>query len=168
MLIVRNVTTSSTLKPRQPDIGYIPTNPELVKAVLLLAEVTADDILYDLGSGDGRVAIAAAQRGARGVGIDIDLLRIQEANKNAQLAGVSDRVQFFCQDLFESDFSEASVVFLYLLPHLNLKLLPLLRQLKSGTRIISHDFDLGDWKPTRVLRKRSLLGSTLYYWIIPE
>lgn len=156
----------------KPDIGYIPTALELVNAMLILANVTSKDILYDLGSGDGRVAIAAAQQcGARGVGIDIDPERIRIANENAVLAGVSDRVEFRQQNLFESDFSEATVIFLYLLPHLNLKLVPqLFCQLKPGTRIVSHDFDIGNWKPDRTIQMISSEDeeSTLYYWVMPE
>lgn len=155
---------------RKPDIGYIPTEQEVVKAMLSLAKVTSSDILYDLGSGDGRVAIAAAQYwGARSVGIDIDPERIREATENALLAGVSDRVEFQQKDLFESDFSEATVVFLYLLPHLNLKLRPeLFRQLKPGTRIVSLDFDMGDWKPMQTLQIKTPEEYTLYYWVIPN
>lgn len=154
----------------KPDIGYIPTPKETVEAILALAKVTGDDILYDLGSGDGRVVIAAAQKfGTRGVGIDIDLQRIQEARENAEKAGVSDRVQFLQQNLFECDFSEATVVFLYLLPHLNLKLKPqLFGQLKPGTRIVSRDFDMGDWEPEKKQEIPSPEECTLFYWVIPE
>jgi ribosomal protein L11 methylase PrmA len=153
---------------RKPDIGYVPTSQAVVEAMLTLAEVTSDDILYDLGSGDGRVVIAAAQKfGTRGVGIDIDAERIREANENASQAGVSDRVEFRQQDLFESDFSEASVVIVYLLPHLNLRLRPeLVSQLKPGTRVVSHDFDMGDWKPKKVMHIQTPEESTLYYWEI--
>jgi ribosomal protein L11 methylase PrmA len=154
---------------RKPDIGYIPTSQEIVEAMLTLAGVSEDDILYDLGSGDGRVVIAAAQQfGSRGVGIDIDPERIREANENAQTAGVSDRVQFRQQDLFESDFSEATVVILYLLPHLNLRLRPeLFRQLRPGASVVSHDFDMGDWKPDHAMQIQMQEESTLYYWVIP-
>lgn len=161
-----------TLKNKltRPDIGYLPTLPELVEAMLNLAEVTSEDIVYDLGCGDGRVVISAAHKyGARGVGIDIDSDRIREAEENAQQAGVCDRVQFRQQNLFDCDFRQATVVFLYLLPHLNLKLKPeLLRQLKPGTRIVSHDFDMGDWRSDRTLQLLSPEESTLYYWIIPD
>lgn len=162
-----------SMSPPKPDIGYIPTPPELVQAMLTFAKVTQNDILYDLGSGDGRVAIAAAQQcGARGVGIDIDPERIREANQNALAAGVGELVEFRQQNLFETDFSEATVVFLYLLPHLNLRLRPqLLRQLKPGTRIISRDFDMGDWQPQRVFQMQTSEEEcteecTLYYWAI--
>jgi precorrin-6B methylase 2 len=158
------------MSDRKPDIGYIPTEPDLVNAALALACVTAQDIVYDLGSGDGRIAIAAAvQYGARAIGIDIDSERIRQANENARKAGISHRVEFRHQDLYHSDFREATVVFLYLLPHLNLKLRPqLLAQLKPGTRIVSHDFDMGDWQPKQIQKIVAPEEATLYYWVIPE
>lgn len=153
---------------RQPDVVYVPTPQEVVNEMLTLAKVTKDDVIYDLGSGDGRIPITAAQKyGTRGVGIDINPERIKEANENAQKAGVTDRVKFLQQDLFQSDFSEATVVTLYLLPELNVKLRPqLFKQLKPGTRVVSHDFDMGDWKPDQVVQTQE--GSTIYYWVIPE
>ena len=158
------------LNNNRPDIGYLPTLPEQVEVSLKLAEVTSDDIVYDLGSGDGRVVIAAAHKcGARGVGIDIDPERIRQAQENARKAGVCDRVYFRQENLFNCDFREATVIFLYLLPHLNLKLKPeLFRQLKPGTRIVSHDFDMGDWKPDRTIQILSPEESNLYYWVIPS
>ncbi|MBW4467086.1 MAG: class I SAM-dependent methyltransferase [Pegethrix bostrychoides GSE-TBD4-15B] len=152
---------------REPDVIYVPTPVPVVNEMLRLANVTADDIVYDLGSGDGRIVIAAAQqRGARGIGIDINPERIQEANQNAQTAGVSDQVEFRQQDLFQTDFSEATVVTLYLLPELNVKLRPkLLRELQPGTRIVSHAFDMGDWEPEQVVE---VDGKTVYYWVVPE
>lgn len=154
---------------RRPDIGFIPTEPETVIAMLTLAEVTASDLIYDLGSGDGRILIAAAQQfGAQGVGIDIDPLRIHQAREHAAQAGVSDRVSFREADLFTTDFSAASVVIVYLLPHLNLKLRPqLFRQLQPGARVISHNFDMGDWPPDRILKLQIEEESTLYCWVIP-
>lgn len=160
---------SGTQAPlREPDVIYVPTPPEVVAQMLALAKVTKEDVLYDLGSGDGRIPITAAQKfGTRGVGIDINPTRIQEANANAQQADVTDLVEFRNQDLFETDFREATVVTLYLLPSLNVKLRPkLLRELKPGTRIVSHDFDMGDWKPERVVQTPD--GSTVYYWVVPE
>lgn len=153
---------------REPDVVYVPTPQEVVDEMLALAKVTKDDVIYDLGSGDGRIPITAAQKfGTRGVGIDINPERIQEANANAQKAGVTDLVKFLQQDLFTTNFSEATVVTLYLLPDLNVKLRPeLFRQLKPGTRIVSHDFDMGEWKPERVVQTKE--GSTIYYWVIPE
>jgi SAM-dependent methyltransferase len=160
--------TPATEAPnRRPDVVYVPTPTAVVNEMLRLANVKSTDLVYDLGSGDGRIVIAAAKRrGARGVGIDIDPQRVQEANENAQKAGVSDRVQFRQQDLFQTDFSNASVVTLYLLPELNLRLRPkLLRELKPGTRVVSHAFDMGDWKPNKVVE---VDGRTVYYWVVPE
>jgi predicted RNA methylase len=139
----------------------------VVDAMLEVAHVTENDIIYDLGSGDGRIPITAARKfGARGVGIDIDVRRIQEANANAQAAGVTDKVRFLNQDLFTTDISEASVITLYLLPTLNLKLMPkLMKELKPGTRIVSHSFDMGDWKPEQTL---DVNGRAVYYWTIPK
>lgn len=153
---------------REPDVVFVPTPQEVVDQMLALAKVTKDDVLYDLGSGDGRIPVTAAQRfGTRGVGIDINPERIQEANANAQKAGVTERVRFLNQDLFTTDISSATVVTLYLLPELNVKLRPqLFEQLKPGTRIVSHDFDMGEWKPERVVQTQE--GSNIYLWTIPE
>ena len=134
--------------------------------MLSLAKVTGSDVVYDLGSGDGRIPVTAAKKyGARGVGIDIDPKRIEEANENAKLAGVTDKVKFLNQDLFTTDISEATVVTLYLLPSLNVKLMPKLKaELKPGTRIVSHAFDMGnDWPPEQ---KLEVDGRTIYYWTI--
>lgn len=155
---------------RAPDVPYVPTPPEVVDAMLKLANVKAGDVVYDLGCGDGRIVITAAkEHGARGVGIDINPQRIKESNANAQQAGVADRVKFTTQDLFETDLSEATVVMLYLLPAINLKLRPkLLRELKPGTRIVSHSFDMGDWKPEKTVAVASN-GSerTIHFWTVP-
>ena len=134
--------------------------------MLELGGVKKGDILYDLGCGDGRIVITAAKKfGTRGTGIDIDPARIREANDNARKAGVTGRVKFIEQDLFESKFSDATVVMLYLFPDINLKLRPtLLRDLKPGTRIVSHAFDMGDWKPDKELEVE---GEQLYFWVIP-
>lgn len=152
---------------RTPDVIYVPTPEEVVEAMLKVANVTKDDVVYDLGCGDGRIVIAAALKyGARGVGIDIDPQRIAEANANAKKAGVADRVKFMQADLFTSNFSEASVVTLYLLPSLNVKLRPkLLSELKPGSRIVSHAFDMGDWQPQQ---KLEVEGRTVYYWTVPK
>jgi len=150
------------------DVPYVPTPQTVVDAMLNMAAVNKDDVLYDLGCGDGRIIITAAKKyGARGVGVDIDPDRIKEANANAKQAGVSDRVKFIEQDLFQTDFKEASVVTLYLLPEINLKLRPiLLSQLKPGTRAVSHAFDMGDWKPDKA---ETVDGDRkIYFWIIPE
>ena len=152
---------------RAPDVIFVPTPHEVVDAMLKVAKVGKGDVLYDLGSGDGRIPITAAQKYgiARGVGIDINPERIKEANENVAKAGVGDRVRFINADLFESDLSEATVVTLYLLPSLNLKLLPkLLKELKPGTRIVSHSFDMGSWKPEQALKVNM---SNVYFWTIP-
>lgn len=161
-------TGVQTSPQREPDVIYVPTPQEVVDQMLAIANVTKKDVIYDLGSGDGRIPITAAQRyGARGVGIDINPERIAEARANAQQAGVTDRVEFRQQDLFAADISEATVVTLYLLSELNVKLRPeLFRQLKPGTRVVSHAFDMGDWKPERVVKTED--GSTIYYWVIPK
>ena len=153
--------------PRRPDVVYVPTPPEVVAAMLEVTKVTANDVVYDLGCGDGRIVITAAKdRGARGVGIDIDPQRIAEATENAKKAGVTDRVKLLEADLFTTDISEATVVTLYLLPSLNLKLMPkLLAELKPGTRIASHAFDMGDkWPPEQTL---NIDGRYVYYWTVP-
>jgi precorrin-6B methylase 2 len=152
---------------RTPDVPYVPTNEEVVDAMLKMAKVTKNDVVYDLGCGDGRIVITAAKKyGATGTGIDINPQRIKEARQNAAAAQVTDKVKFMEADLFETDFSEATVVTLYLLPSVNLKLRPiLLKQLKPGTRIVSHAFDMGDWKPEQ---KTEVNGSTIYFWTVPE
>jgi len=150
---------------RTPDVGFVPTPEDVVAGMLRLASVKRRDVVYDLGSGDGRIVIAAAKRyGARGIGIDIDPERIEEASRNARAAKVADRVRFLNQDLFDSDLGEATVVTLYLLPRLNLKLRPkLLAELKPGTRVVSHGFDMGDWKPDRVAQ---VGPTTIYLWTV--
>jgi predicted O-methyltransferase YrrM len=150
---------------RQPDVIYVPTRQAVVDAMLKVANVKAGDVVYDLGSGDGRIVVTAAKLGARGIGIDIDPQRVKEANENVTRAGVGDRVKILNQDLFTTDISDANVVMLYLLPTLNLRLRPTLwKTLKPGTRIVSHDFDMGpDWKPEQTL---SVEGATIFYWTI--
>jgi cyclopropane fatty-acyl-phospholipid synthase-like methyltransferase len=160
-------TTATQPQLRTPDVIFVPTPQEVVDAMLEVAKVSKTDVVYDLGSGDGRIPVTAAKKyGARGVGIDIDPQRIKEANANADTAGVTDKVKFLNQDLFTTDISEASVVTLYLLPSLNVKLMPKLKaELKPGTRIVSHAFDMGDWKPEQTL---NVNGRTVYYWTIPK
>jgi len=150
---------------RELDVPYVPTPEDVVEEMLTMAGVKKGDILYDLGCGDGRIVITAAQKfGIRGVGIDIDPARIKEARANAEKAGVTRLVKFIEQDLFEATIGEATVVTLYLLPSINLKLRPkLFRELKPGTRIVSHSFDMGDWKPEK---QQDVSGETLYYWVI--
>ena len=134
---------------RQPDVIYVPTPSSVVDAMLKLAKITSSDVVYDLGSGDGRIPIAAAKMyGARGVGIDIDPERTREATANALAAGVADKVTFRTEDVLTADISPATVVTLYLSPSFNSRLAPkLMKELKPGTRIVSHAFDLGAWKP---------------------
>ncbi len=152
---------------RSPDVMFVPTPHEVVEAMLTVAKVGKGDVLYDLGSGDGRIPITAAQKYgiARGIGIDINPERIKEAEANLKQAGVGDRVRFVNADLFETDISDATVITLYLLPALNLKLLPkLLKEVKPGTRIVSHAFDMGTWKPEQSL---NIGGRSVYFWTIP-
>lgn len=149
------------------DVPYETTLETVVDKMLELAEVKPDDVVYDLGSGDGRIVIAAAKKyGARGVGIDIDPERIREARENAQAAGVAERVKFHEGDFFKTELSDATVVTLYLLPDVNARLGPKLwRELKPGTRIVSHRFAIGNWKPDK---KVIVEGRPVYYWVIPE
>ena len=151
---------------RRPDVIYVPTPEAVVEAMLQVANVTKNDVVYDLGCGDGRIPVTAARKyGARGVCFDIDPERIKEATENAKKAGVSNLVEFRQEDLFKADFKEATVVTLYLLPDLNVKLRPKLwEELKPGTRIVSHQFDMGTWKPEKRLESN---GRTVYFWTIP-
>jgi len=151
---------------RPPDVKYVPTPQSAVEAMLELARVTANDVVYDLGSGDGRIPITAAKKyGARGVGIEIDSYYLRWAFDNLARAGVADRVVFLNQDLFESDISPATVVTLFLLPRLNQQLIPKLkRELRRGSRVLSHQFDMGDqWPPDET---RDVDGLTVYLWTI--
>jgi SAM-dependent methyltransferase len=152
------------------DVPYVPTHEQVVERMLTLAKVTKDDVVYDLGCGDGRIVVTAAKKhGARGVGVDIDPERIKDSNANAKEAGVTDRVKFTRGDLFKLDLQEATVVTLYLLPEINLKLRPkLFRELKPGTRIVSHDFDMGDWQPEKTVHVSADREHTIYFWTIPE
>lgn len=151
----------------ETDVPYVATPQEVVNRMLEMAEVFVDDVVYDLGSGDGRIVITAAQRyRARGVGIEIDPMRVWAAREKAKEAGVSDRVEFRREDLFEADISDATVVTMYLLPDVNRKLRPkLFEQLDPGTRVVSHNFDLGNWEPDST---EKVGASTVYLWTIPE
>jgi len=152
------------------DVPYVPTPYEVVEAMLEMAGVKESDTLYDLGCGDGRIVITAASRfGTKGVGIDIDPERIQECLTNAAESGVEDRVTFLNQNLFETDFSAASVVTLYLLHSVNLRLRPkLLTDLNPGTRVVSHDFSMGSWKPDRKIDLDvDYRVHEVYFWTIP-
>ncbi len=160
-------TSGSAQVPRskQADVRYVPSPDAVVDAMMEMAHVTSADIVYDLGSGDGRIPITAAARfGARGVGIEIDARLVSESNANAAKAHVADRVTFINQDLFEADFTPATVVTLFLLPHLNQQLMPALKRLRPGTRIVSHQFDMGaDWPPDAA---REVNGLMVYLWTI--
>ena len=153
LLSVVSTTAQQPLKPlkKKPEVPYVPSHEKVVAAMLKVAKVGKNDILYDLGCGDGRVVITAAKRfGTRGVGVDIDPARIREARENAVKAGVAEKVKFLQQDLFETDIREATVVTLFLLPEVNLRLRPkLFSDLKPGTRLVSHNFGMGDWTPSR-------------------
>jgi SAM-dependent methyltransferase len=152
------------------DSPFFPTPMPVVTEMLRVANVTAEDVVYDLGSGDGRIVIAAARDfGARGVGIDIDPQRVWEGTYNARKAGVADRVRFLQGDIFEADIREATVVTLYLLPSVNFQLRPkLLRDLQVGTRVVSHNFDMADWKPEKTITVTvSGKQHTIYYWTVP-
>lgn len=152
---------------REPDVVYDPTPPEVVAAMLEMAQLKAGDVLYDLGSGDGRIAIEAARRaGVRAVGIDIDPELVQRARERALSEGLAGRVQFRQEDLFQADFGAATVVTLFLGPELNLRLRPrLLAELAPGTRVISHQYDMGQWAPAR---ERRVGNRVIYLWIVPE
>ncbi len=148
------------------DVIYVPTPNDVVERMLSMAQVRSDDYVIDLGSGDGRVLVAAAKtRGARGFGVDIDPERVKEARQNAQAAGVADRVEFRQQNLFETPIRDATVLTMYLMPEVNLKLRPrILSELRPGARVVSHDFDMKDWKPDQ----RATVGrSKVYVWIVP-
>lgn len=159
----------------EPRVPYVPTPQAVVDRMLTIAKVTAQDYLIDLGSGDGRIVVTAAKKfGARGFGVDLNPVRISEANDNARKNGVTDRVAFYQRDLFATDLSAATVITMYLLPRVNIELRPKLLELKPGTRLVSHDFDMGDWKAdyhVRVDSKDKYAGaggdSDIYFWVVP-
>lgn len=152
---------------RVPEVPYVPTDNSVVDGMLKLAGVKSSDIVYDLGCGDGRIVVRAAKNyGAHGVGVDINPSRIQEARENAKRNNVESLVKFEEGDLFDANIQNATVVTLYLLPSVNLRLRPkLLKDLKPGTRIVSHSFDMGDWKPEK---EEQVEGATIYLWTVPE
>ncbi|MDQ9171877.1 class I SAM-dependent methyltransferase [Oxalobacteraceae bacterium R-40] len=164
-----SIARSQALPSGRLDVPYEPTPQPMVERMLAIAGVNAGDLLYDLGCGDGRIVITAAKKyGARGVGIDLDPQRIQEAQANARLAQVEDKVKFQVGDLFNTDFSAATVVTLFLWPHINRKLRPeLWRQLRVGTRVVSYVWDMGaEWPPERT---ETINGKKIHYWTIgPE
>lgn len=163
--VIASVVAFAQAPPRTPDVPFVPTSQELVVQMLKLANVTKDDVVYDLGCGDGRIVITAAKDfGAHAVGVDINPERIKEANENARKAGVTDRVKFVEGDLFTADIHPATVMTLYLLPNVNMKLRPRLwKELKPGTRVVSHSFDMEDWAPDKEVDSN---GSRLYLWTI--
>lgn len=147
------------------DVPFVPTPPEVVEKMLDLGEVGPGDYVIDLGSGDGRIAIAAAKRGAKALGIDLNPVRVQEARENAKKEGVEGRVEFREQNLFDADISDADVLTMYLLSGVNIKLRPrILKELEPGTRVVSHAFDMGDWQPDQV---EKVDGRTVYLWTVP-
>jgi hypothetical protein len=160
---------------QEPRVPYVPTPQDVVDKMLQMVRVSSSDYLIDLGSGDGRIVVTAAKRhNARGFGVDINPERVSEATANAQKNGVSDKVAFYQRDLFQTDLSQATVISMYLLPRVNLELRPKLLDLKPGTRIVSHDFSMGDWKPDayeRVYSREKYTGaggeSEIYFWVVP-
>jgi tRNA G37 N-methylase Trm5 len=156
-------------KLRKPDVIYVPTPPEVVEKMLDMAKVKKGDVVYDLGCGDGRIVVAAAKRGATATGWDIDPERIKEAEANVKQNKVEKNAKIICGDIFTLDLSKANVVTLYLLPSLNVKLIPQLEKLKPGSRIVSHDFDMEGVKPEQVEQVTSEEedGHTVYLWTTP-
>lgn len=170
ILAMLGCITADGWQTKQPDVIFVPTPNQVVEEMLRVADIREDDLVYDLGCGDGRIIILAAQKmGSRGVGIDIDPQRIKESRQKASEAGVDHLVQFLEQDLFQADFCEATVVTLYLLPMLNLQLRPkLLSELRPGTRVISHDFGMNEWIPDQ--KTVVVIGERhhwVYHWIVP-
>jgi len=177
LILCASIAAAQNEPKRQPEVPFVPTTPEAVQAMLKLAGVKKSDVVYDLGCGDGRIVIAAAKTyGARGVGIDIDPERIKEAAENAKKAGVENLVRFEEKDLFQADIHEATVVTLFLLSSVNLRLRPkLLRDLNPGSRIVSNTFDMGDWKPDKEQTlegtsgiEDSFFSHTFYLWTVPQ
>jgi SAM-dependent methyltransferase len=161
------VTATVQAQAQEPrlDVIYVPTPQEVVDRMLAIAEVKAGDYMIDFGCGDGRMVVTAAKRGARGYGVDINPQRIKEANENAKAAGVTDKVEFKIANLFEEDLSKADVMAMYLLTDINLRLRPkILDTMKPGARIVSHAFDMGDWKPDV---HESVNGRNVYFWVVP-
>jgi hypothetical protein len=159
-------TNKKVEKKPKLDVGYQPTPYEIVDRMLSMANVRKNDLVYDLGCGDGRlVVMAAKERGAKGVGVDLDPERIRESEENARKAGVADQVRFFQQDLFKTEIGKATVVMLYLWPEVNIRLRPkLFAELKPGTRVLSHNHDMGEWKPDQY---EEILKHRIYFWVIP-
>jgi len=173
MLILLAMLAVQVQSPPSPpgtlplDAPYVPTPPRVVDAMLKMARVTGSDVVYDLGCGDGRIPIAAALKfGTRGVGIDLDPKRIEDATENAKAAGVTDKVKFVAENVFDTDFRDATVVFLYMSLDVNQRLMPKLKSLKPGSRIVSHVFDMGPaWPPDE---RGETEGKTYYLWVIRD
>jgi SAM-dependent methyltransferase len=147
------------------DVVWVPTPPAVVEHMLDMAKVTPKDFVIDLGSGDGRIVIAAARRGAKGFGVDLNKDLVQLSNEEAARLGLSDRARFLVQDMFQTDLSPASVLTTYLLPHLNVRVRPqLLRQMKPGARVVTYSFHMGEWQPDAVAQVN---GLTVHYWVVP-
>jgi hypothetical protein len=174
-LAVMLVACAAPLWAQEPRVPYVPTPQDVVDKMLQMARVTSSDYLIDLGSGDGRIVVTAAKKhGARGFGVDINPERVSEALANAQKNGVMEKVAFYQRDLFQTELSDATVITMYLLPRVNVELRPKLLDLKPGTRIVSHDFSMGEWKPDvyeRVYSREKYTGaggeSEIYFWLVP-
>ena len=157
-------------EPRTPDVGFVPTPMAAVERMIAMADIKTGELVYDLGCGDGRIVVAAAQRyGVRAVGVDINPERVVESRANAVTAGVENLVSIRQADIFTLDLSEADVVFTYLTPRLNQRLMPQLRKLKPGSRIISYEFDMGNAKPVELVRERfdGYAEQRIYKWVVP-
>jgi cyclopropane fatty-acyl-phospholipid synthase-like methyltransferase len=166
------VAVTCTTEAVELDVPYVETPPELVEVMMDIAEIGPDDYVIDLGTGDGRILIAAANRGATGIGVDLDPVKVGEARQNAKDAGINDKVEFIEQDLFETDLSNATVITLFLNEEVNMRLRPALLKLKPGTKIVSHMFTMGDWQPLRyqqVIRNNdgNFLIHEVFYWEVP-
>lgn len=158
--------TAAPAVPRELDVPYVPTPQTVVDKMLEMAEVKSGDVLIDLGSGDGRIPITAAQKyGVTALGVDLNPVRVNEAKANAERAGVADKVAFREEDLFKTDLSKATVITMYLLSRVNMELRPALMKLKPGTRIVSHAFNMGDWQPDKSVK---VDGRDVYLWIVRE
>jgi SAM-dependent methyltransferase len=167
LAIGAGLMTSATLAQQEPklDVIYVPTPQEVVDRMLDMAEVKPGDYMIDFGCGDGRMVVSAAKRGARGYGVDINPVRIREANENAKKAGVTDKVEFKIANLFEEDLSKADVMAMYLLTDINLRLRPkILDTMKPGSRVVSHAFDMGDWEPDQ---RDTVAGKQVFFWMVP-
>ena len=172
IVIALTATALNQVHALELDVAYVVTPPEIVELMMDIADIGPGDYVIDLGTGDGRILIAAAKRGATGIGIDLDPVRIKEAKENADKEGVADKVSFLEQDLFETDLSQATVITLFLNSEVNMRLRPALLKLKPGTRIVSHNFDMGDWNPDsyqQILRNNNgnFLIHDVFYWVVP-